>query len=45
MMEYRAVTEDEVWRAKLIDELLGAKLGHLDIPLKTTEIEAMLSFA
>ena len=45
MMKYRAVPEDEVWRAKLIDELLGARLGHLDIALETDEIEAMLSFA
>ena len=28
MMKYRAVPDDEVWRAKLSDEILGARLGH-----------------
>ena len=45
LMNYKAVPEDKVWRAKFIDELLGAILGHLDIPLETSEMEAMLSFA
>ena len=45
LMEYKEVPENELWRARLVDELLGARLGSLEVPLEKDEIEAMLNFA
>ena len=45
MMTYKAVPDDEIWRTKLIDELLGARFATLEIPLNTEERETILSFA
>ena len=32
LMTYKPVPNNEKWRIKLVDELLGAKFGDLEIP-------------
>jgi hypothetical protein len=45
MMTYKVVPQNESWRTKLVDELLGARLGTLETPLNIEEIETILNFA
>ena len=45
LMSYKVVPDNELWRARLVDELLGARLGSLEVPLEKDEIETVLSFA
>ena len=45
LMTYKPVPNNEKWRIKLKDELLGAKFGNLEIPLGTEELEEILSLA
>ena len=42
-MTYRKVPDDEKWRCKMVDELIGAIYGHLDIPLDLDEINLLLN--
>lgn len=45
LMTYKPVPNNEKWRIKLVDELLGARFGDLEIPLETEELEEILSLA
>ena len=44
LMKFKAVPDDEVWRAKLVDELLGVKYGDLETNLADPEIDNLLNF-
>ena len=44
VMKYKEIPENEAWRAKLVDELLGAKFGNLTIELTKQKIEDILSY-
>ena len=44
LMKFKAVPNDEVWRAKLVDELLGVKFGDLETNLADPEVDDLLSF-
>ena len=43
-MTYKVVPEHEHWRTKLVDELLGARFGALDLPLSVAERDEILNF-
>ena len=43
-MTYKVVPEHEHWRTKLVDELLGARFGALDLPLIVAERDEILNF-
>ena len=43
-MKFKEIPENEAWRAKLVDELLGAKFGNLKIYLNNQEIYDILSY-
>ena len=44
LMKFKEIPENEAWRAKLVDELLGAKFGNLNIELTIQEIEDILNY-
>ena len=44
LMKFKVVPAEEVWRAKLVDELLGIKFGSLDTILEQSEIDDLLRF-
>ena len=43
-MTYKAVPDHQSWRTKLVDELLGARFGSLELPLSVAERDAILNF-
>ena len=43
-MKFKAVPDDEVWRAKPVDKLLGVKYGDLVTNLADPEIDNLLNF-
>ena len=45
LMTFKEVPANEVWRPGLVDELLGAIYGNLEIPLDKEEIDTLLSYA
>ena len=45
LMKFKAVPDDEVWRAKLVDELLGVKYGDLETNLAYPEMDDLLNFS
>ena len=45
LMYYKEVPEKELWRSRLVDELLGVRLRNLEVPMEDDEIEAILNFA
>ena len=45
LMNYKSPSDDQKWRVKLVNELLGARLGMLDIPLPDDQINHLLTFA
>ena len=44
-MTYKIVPENEEWRTKLVDEILGPKYGDLTIDIDDNELNDILSFA
>ena len=44
LMTYKVVPENEEWRTKLVDEILGAKYGDLTIDIDDNELNDILSF-
>ena len=44
LMKFKSVPDNEVWRAKLVDELLGIKYGDLETNLADPEIDDILNF-
>ena len=45
LMNYKSPSDDQKWRVKLVNELLAARLGMLDIPLPDDQINDLLTFA
>ena len=45
LMKFKEIPDNEAWRTKLVDELLGAKFGTLEVPLSDAELEDILSYA
>ena len=44
IMIYKSPSDDQNWRIKLVNELLEARLGMLDIPLSDDQINDILNF-
>ena len=44
LLNFKEIPENEAWRAKLVDKLLGAKVGNLNIELINQEIEDILNY-
>ena len=45
IMKFKDVPAEEVWRVKLVDELLGIKFGGLETIMEDSEIDDILRFA
>ena len=45
MMTYNSPSDDQKWRVGLVNELLEARLGMVEVPLSDDEINDLLSFA
>ena len=45
IMKFKDIPAAEVWRVKLVDELLGIKFGSLETIMEDSEIDDILRFA